>query len=309
VSDQNPPASLPAPQQILAALDRTGFILEYRLLQSFEKLGFTSFLNHPFIDPETKTSREIDVIASASSAIETLAEDYRITIDTTIVAECKNYADPLIVIGRDEETSFHHAHPIITFDPLLFPFPDRSPEAKGALDQALSLWSLPSHNTKGFVGSQLIKMHRKNGAWQATNELVYDAIIYPLFKAVKAKKERIPPDRPGDLPHPLLAVMPPGDLSPLLIRQPPAGHQPPPRSAANPQKPTTYRVSQQILDIKVPYVNPGPRGQARCRSLPRRSLLSRPARRAAGACTARAALAGSRRPGMPRTSRQGPRRG
>ena len=128
------------------------------------------------------------MIASATTVIETSDDDSKIIIDTTIVAECKNYSDPLIVIGRSEGRNFHHARPIITFDPLLIEFPNRHPEAKGGLDRVLSLWSLPSHNTKGFVGSQLIKMHRQGGSWQATNDSIYDAIIYPLFKAVKAEE-------------------------------------------------------------------------------------------------------------------------
>ena len=188
MNDQNPQASLPTPHQILAALDRTGFILEYRLHQALEKLGFTSFLNHPFVDSDTGKSREIDVIASVSTAIETSDDNTKIIIDTTIVAECKNYSDPLIVIGRSEEASFYRARPIITFDPLLIEFPNRHPETKGELDRVLSLRSLPSHNTKGFIGSQLIRMHRQGGSWQATNDSIYDAIIYPLSKAVKAEE-------------------------------------------------------------------------------------------------------------------------
>lgn len=187
MTDQSHEESIPGAQQILAALDRTGFILEYRLHQALKKLEFNSFLNHAFEDPDTGKSREIDVIASANNFVE-LPGGSKIIIDATIIAECKNYVDPLVVIGSNEGFGFQHAHPIITFDPLRIEFAKRRPRSHDELSRQLSLWNLPSHSTKGFIGSQLIKMHRKGGTWLASNDSVYDSIVYPLAKAVHAEE-------------------------------------------------------------------------------------------------------------------------
>nr|BFE76700.1 hypothetical protein GCM10020092_100010 [Actinoplanes digitatis] len=36
----------------------------------------------------------------------------------------------------------------------------------------------------GFVGNQLIRMNLQGGRWRATNDGVFDSIIYPLAKAI-----------------------------------------------------------------------------------------------------------------------------
>ena len=178
--DARPPA-LPTPEQILSALDRTGFVLEYRVAQKLRGLDFETFLNHVFIDPETGKSREIDVIASATENISDAG--IKVLADATLIIECKNYNDPLIVIGENGR-NFYNRDPIISFDPLLIEFANRHIKERGSdLVADLEMWRLPSHSTKGFIGSQLVKMSRKSGNWQAANEAVYDSIIYPLAKA------------------------------------------------------------------------------------------------------------------------------
>jgi hypothetical protein len=42
-----------------------------------------------------------------------------------------------------------------------------------------------------FIGSQLIRMNRNQGKWQANNNSVYDSIIYPLAKAVNQERAEI----------------------------------------------------------------------------------------------------------------------
>ena len=40
----------------------------------------------------------------------------------------------------------------------------------------------------GFIGRQLVKMYRKDGKWQSTNQFIYDSIIYPLAKAAESER-------------------------------------------------------------------------------------------------------------------------
>jgi hypothetical protein len=112
----------------------------------------------------------------------------RVIINAKLIIECKNYADPLVIIGQDG-ARYHNGEPTVTFDPLLIEFADRSPENYAGIEAQLEMWKLPSHVTRGFIGGQLIKMRRQNGRWQATNESVYDSIIYPLAKAAEHERK------------------------------------------------------------------------------------------------------------------------
>jgi hypothetical protein len=186
VTDSNFLHDGPTPEQVLSALDRTGFILEYRVAQKLREAAFTTYLNHPFTDPETGKLRELDILAEFDHRID--IGQVRVFITLNVLVECKKYEDPLVVIGEDRRVIFHNDDPLIPFDPLLFDFPNRPMESYGGLPGLLDLWKLPSHVTSGFIGSQLLKMRRSNGKWQADNNSVYDSIVYPLKKAVEAER-------------------------------------------------------------------------------------------------------------------------
>jgi hypothetical protein len=203
MADERQSSNLPTTDQIIAALDRTGFILEHRVYRTLRSLGFDSFLNDPFNDPETGKSREIDVVAIASRAIPSRGNT-KLMIGAILMVECKNYADPLAIVGHDMGYSLQHAQPVMAFDPLAFKFASCDPDKHYSLDGKLKLWKRASHNTEGFIGTQLIRMHRQGGKWQATNDSVYDSIVFPLAKAVEAEEaailEKNPDDQPWILP-------------------------------------------------------------------------------------------------------------
>ena len=177
----------PTPDEILAALDRTGFIFEYRVAQELRQVGLEAFLNFPFTDPDTGKSREIDIIAHLDDSV--TAKGFSVRVAAILVIECKNYEDPLIVVGEEQDTVYR-SDPVVTFDPLQLDFPKLSNRYPSLLFN-LKLWKRPSHSTKGFVGTQLIKMRRQSGRWQATNDSIYDSIVHPLFKATKEERSTI----------------------------------------------------------------------------------------------------------------------
>jgi hypothetical protein len=188
-SNDLPPAGSPTPEQIISALNKTGFIFEHQVAQRLLELesDFRVMLNDAFDDPDTGKSREIDIVASAYNNIQhdNLA---KIIVNATLLIECKNYSDPLVIIGQSNDFRFHNNGPVITFDPLLFDFSDRNPENYGGIYLGLGMWKLPSHTTEGFIGRQLVKMYRKDGKWQSTNQSIYDSIIYPLAKAAESER-------------------------------------------------------------------------------------------------------------------------
>jgi hypothetical protein len=183
-------SAVPTSEQILSALSRTGFVFEYRVAERFQEEDLDVVLNVAYTDPESGKSREIDVTATAYRNIRESGQA-PIIICATLVIECKNYADPLVVIGQGKEIFFHNGEPAITFDPLRFDFPNLGEREQFGIRFALGLGELPSLRDNGFIGSQLVRMDRNKGVWRASNDSVHDSIIYPLIKASDSERAAV----------------------------------------------------------------------------------------------------------------------
>jgi hypothetical protein len=204
--DSGSPMSLPTSDQVLSALDRTGFILEYRVAQALQKFHCITILNNTYVDPESGKTREMDVLATFFRNVVGVENRPKVLISAELVIECKNYVDPIVVIGESAEIRYHNDQPAISFDPLQFEFANRDPHSHGRIRMALGLGGLDSHSTVGFIGSQLVKMRRQGGNWQATNDSIHDSIIYPLAKASEYERTQTAnwdhdEEAPWDIPH------------------------------------------------------------------------------------------------------------
>src|SRR6185312_4880543 len=79
-------------------------------------------ISHPYPDPETGKSREIDVFASIERYISREPEELAVT--AKLIIECKNNSAPFVVVGDREEDYPRIDHSVIlTFDPLRLRFP------------------------------------------------------------------------------------------------------------------------------------------------------------------------------------------
>jgi hypothetical protein len=168
----------PSPDEIVSALEGTGFLLEHRAAQELIDAGFSVVINDAFPDPDTGKSREIDLFGGMDYEI----DEVHLVIMATVLIECKNTPNPFVAVGTnssrwdrlDESAS-------IAFDPLNLDF---GSHAKMSIFSELDLRRLPGNTQKEtFVGHQLVRMNRRNGTWQADNSSVYDSILFPLFKA------------------------------------------------------------------------------------------------------------------------------
>lgn len=174
----------PSSDDIISALDQTGFIFEYRVAQKLRKLGCETFLNDPFTDPETGKLREVDVIAHLTKTV--TADNLRLITSAILIVECKKYDDPLLILG--EEDTFYGTNVVLSFDPPELGFPQPLTEH---IIYKLTHWENDETYRPFFIGTQLIKMRRQNGKWMANNEAVYDSIVYPLAKATARQGERL----------------------------------------------------------------------------------------------------------------------
>ena len=167
----------PSDIEIMTALERTGFLLEQRVAKCLRDYAFETDIGKAYPDPDTGASREFDVYAVRD-------EDFEVgkmspLISVSLVVECKNTPNPFVVIGEKVADYWFTDPVLLSFDPIPYLYPDAQVSSLGG---QLRGPRPPAEDS--FMGSQLLRMSRKNGNWQADNNAVYDSILYPLAKAV-----------------------------------------------------------------------------------------------------------------------------
>lgn len=80
--------------KVLEWLETTGFPLEMAAAEAFRQVGFENRQSITYVDPETKTGREIDVVANRY--------DWIGVKDINFVIECKSSKNPWIVLTSAE---------------------------------------------------------------------------------------------------------------------------------------------------------------------------------------------------------------
>jgi hypothetical protein len=216
----------PAPEDIITALERTGFLLEQQAAQQLEAAGFSVLINDAFPDPDEGKSRETDILAEIQTAESGTGE---ISAYGTVLIECKNYSNPVALIGKE---SFESWAPVDTcfptFDPFSFGYPRR--RANIPIHHRLGLQrGVADGQAEIFTGNQIVLMSRKQNKWVAENSSVYDSVLYPLLKArqyeVTSQSEQpveVPWINPGvSYCFPVLLVS--GDVYTVAVR---GGEQP-----------------------------------------------------------------------------------
>ncbi|MFI2414985.1 hypothetical protein [Streptomyces sp. NPDC018947] len=188
MADRNFPT--PSSDDVIAALERTGFLLEQRVAQEVRAAGFYAQTGRAFKDPEEGKSREVDV-----SAFKMLFQNERgnISLGVKLLIECKKSTGPYVVLGRNlsvKERNFPpHAHtmPISTVRWEEGREGNRISYRSRSLWEWLGLHELPySPSLDERRGVQLVRMNLKNKEWQADNSSIFDSLTLPLMKAVEA---------------------------------------------------------------------------------------------------------------------------
>jgi len=185
----------PAPEQIIEALERTGFILEYKVAQILRSKKMTAYINYAYPDPETGKSREIDVLGSLEEDIKRPPVNINLAVD--LIIECKSSPNPFVLVGeRRQEGLANSDFVVLSFDPYSLNFKDKK---NRSIKYELDLTSLPGSWQSGdYVGYQLIRMHQQSGNWKADNDGVYDSILYPMLKAWKYQITQLEKDEDHD---------------------------------------------------------------------------------------------------------------
>ncbi|WP_442577846.1 hypothetical protein ACSBOB_20075 [Mesorhizobium sp. ASY16-5R] len=200
----------PDPEDIMKAVRASGYLMEQEVATTIEKQGFQVRPNTAFEDMDEGKSREIDVVATRRYAAD---ERDKIGATAQLIVECKNTVTPYVFITRPKDKVDFLAVP----EEFCFPFEYRM--EKKLTDGRTQFWTFPAFRHLGFnrllpatstpwKAVQFCGVRRKSGAkgeeaendrakagsakWYANHDGMYDAMFYPMAKALKAHKELMP---------------------------------------------------------------------------------------------------------------------
>jgi len=82
-------------EELIGALNRSGYLLENRVFNTFLDLGFSAESNYYFPDGNTKKFREVDVVAVKTLDTHSINPSLPIVINLNFIVECINSPYPL----------------------------------------------------------------------------------------------------------------------------------------------------------------------------------------------------------------------
>ena len=176
------------------AIGQSGYLLEQHIGTQLEALDFHIRTNVAFEDPDEGKSREIDV-----SAIKRVANNdaAKVSAFVELVVECKNSTNPLVFITRPKNASDPRTAP------REFRFPSVYKMTKDLGGGRSTFREIDGFFHLGFdkihyrhqlpaKAVQFCRIDRKGSGWHANHGGLYDAIFYPMAKAVSARLADVP---------------------------------------------------------------------------------------------------------------------
>jgi hypothetical protein len=185
----------PSANEIIAAIKESGYLMEQEVATQLERHGLHVRTNVAFEDADEGKSREIDV-----TAIKRVAHDDQAKLSAIVelIVECKNSSNPFVFIARPKNEIDKRARP----QEFVFPYQYVMKKDLGG-GRGMSR-EVPAFNHLGFdevyaehqnawKAVQFCRIDRKGNGWHANHSGLYDAIFYPMAKAIVARKKDVPP--------------------------------------------------------------------------------------------------------------------
>ncbi|MFZ1427391.1 MAG: hypothetical protein WAS21_11520 [Geminicoccaceae bacterium] len=187
-------AAEPSIDEIMIAIRESGYLMEQEVATQLENLGFHVSTNVAFEDIDEGKSREMDVRAIKEVARD---EDAKLSAYIEIIIECKNSSNPFVFIARPKNQVDKKRPP----QEFVFPYKYEMNKALGGGRGLIR--EVPAFNHLGFdqiytehknawKAVQFCRIDRKGSGWHANHGGLYDAIFYPMAKAITARKAEIP---------------------------------------------------------------------------------------------------------------------
>lgn len=175
----------PTDKDVMEALHASGYLMEQEVATELERLGYFVQTNKPFEDVDEHKSREIDVWATHRFHRD---EVNRIAVSVELYCECKNNDNPFVFIGRRKgeiDKRFRPSH----YNLARNSYDLTCNQMTRTFDAFTYLGLRDSHYyyRQDWKAVQFCKMVRQNQKWQANHDGIYDAMFYPLAKALVAR--------------------------------------------------------------------------------------------------------------------------
>jgi len=193
-------SAAPSQDDIIAALKQSGYLMEQEVATQLERLDFHVRTNRAYQDADEGKSREMDVWAIKQVARN---EEKKIAAYIEIIAECKNSANPFVFIGRPKNQFDKN------ISPQEYRFPVKYTAKQDLGGGRMAMRERPPFFHLGFdevhyafqteaKAVQFCRIDRKGSSWHANHGGLYDAIFYPMAKAVSARMAELPKSRNAD---------------------------------------------------------------------------------------------------------------
>lgn len=191
----------PSEDEIMAAIEASGYLMEQEVATQLERRGFHVRTNVAFEDLDEGKSREIDVTAVRRVAHN---EDAKLSAIVELLLECKNSSNPFVFIARPKNEGDRRWRP----EEFVFPYQYKMKKDLG--DGRGTYREFPPFNHLGFdkvfeahvhpwKTVQFCRIDRSGKGWHANHGGLYDAIFYPMAKALNARRKGVPKStRPED---------------------------------------------------------------------------------------------------------------
>ena len=98
----------PTKEQIIDAIEASGYLMEQRVGTRLESLGFHVSTNVAFEDPDEGKSRELNIRAIKRVAKN---DDKKLAVIVELLVECKNSSNPFVFVTRAKNASDAHRSP------------------------------------------------------------------------------------------------------------------------------------------------------------------------------------------------------
>lgn len=180
--------SEPTTEQILLALDQSGYLFEQQVADNLEQLEFHVDTSWAFLDEEQEKSRELDVKAIKRVLHD---EEAKLSIFVELLVECKAYENPMVFLQRPKnQRELEHSNP----REYVFPVKSYQKQISENSYQEIPLFTHLSLRDNHYYyhdslkATQFSKIVRKGKDWAANHDGIYDSIMLPLAKALDRQR-------------------------------------------------------------------------------------------------------------------------
>lgn len=183
--------SQPTPEEIIEAMQASGFLMEQDVATKIEDLGFNVHTARAFNDSDEGKSREIDVWAIRRFIHD---EETHFSAYSELIIECKNSANPYVFLTRRKSEAD------AAFIPPEMRFPIDKYQAKKTIGgggthvryfeafKEFNYSEVHPFFTKDQKAVQFCRIDRKGKSWEANHGGLYDSLFYPILKAFKSRQ-------------------------------------------------------------------------------------------------------------------------